>query len=301
MWSSAAEKKGIFYALGAYLSWGILPLYWKALKIFPASTILANRIIWSFLFLSLYLTIKKGWSEWRSTFASSKGRLSTGLTALIIGSNWYIYVWAVNSNHLVEASFGYYINPLISVLLGVFFLREHLSLGQKVAFGLALFGVSLLTISYGRLPWIALFLALTFGFYGLLRKISPVGSVIGLTTETGLLSPLAFAYLMLASPPGSLNWRGSPPIIILLLGTGIVTATPLLWFTKGVRRVPLSTIGFLQYTSPSLQLFLGVVIFKEPFSSTHLISFILIWVALTIFTFSQAKMLSRTEKNRQIN
>lgn len=296
MWSSSLQKKGILYALGAYLSWGILPIYWKALEVFPASFILAHRIIWSFSFLSLFLTLKKGWREWCNAFSNPASYRSILLTALIIGSNWYLYIWAINSEHLVEASLGYYINPLISVLLGVIFLREHLRLGQKVAFGFAFLGVSIITVSYGRFPWISFALAFTFGFYGLLRKVSPVGSLIGLTTETGLLSPLALAYLCFTSPEGGKSGESSLVIIILLVGAGIVTATPLLWFTKGVRRVPLNIIGFLQYISPSLQLFLGTVIFKEPFSTTHLLSFILIWIALAIFSLSQSKIFNSKAK-----
>ncbi|HHF42714.1 MAG TPA: EamA family transporter RarD [Candidatus Aminicenantes bacterium] len=307
MWSSTREKKGIIYALLAYTSWGILPLYWKALQAIPASQILAHRIIWSFIYLALFLGFKRAGSEWLKTFRQPGSRQSTLLTAVIIGSNWFIYIWAINSGHVIEASFGYYINPLISVLLGVIFLGEKLTTGQKIAFGFALSGVVLLTGGYGRFPWIALALALTFGFYGLLRKISPVGSVIGLATETGLLTPLAVGFLLAVHLSSAKNPNYSPLTIILLLGSGLVTATPLLWFTKGVRRVPLSTIGFLQYISPSLQLFLGAVVFQESFTLIHLISFILIWIALIIFSFSTGRQISpqatfnqtnRPEKNR---
>jgi len=292
MWSSTREKRGIIYALLAYTSWGVLPLYWKALQAIPASQILAHRIIWSFVYLGLFLGLKKAGREWQRTFHQPGSRRSTLLTAVIIGSNWFIYIWAINSGHVIEASFGYYINPLISVLLGVIFLGERLHPGQKIAFGFALSGVILLTSGYGRFPWIALTLALTFGFYGLLRKISPVGSVIGLTTETALLTPLAVIFLLATHLSSSKIPNYSPLTVILLLGSGLVTAAPLLWFTKGVRRVPLSTIGFLQYISPSLQLFLGAVVFQESFTPLHLISFNLIWIALIMFSISTSRKAS---------
>ena len=286
------EKKerirGTWYVLVAYVSWGLLPLYWKALISVPSQQILAHRIFWSFVFVVLLLQRQKRWLEFKHTFSSPRNRMTCILTAAIIGSNWFIYIWAVNAGHLVDASLGYFINPLISVLLGVVFLRERLSFWQIIAVILAFIGVANLTFQFGKVPWIAFSLALTFGVYGLLRKTARVESLVGLSAETALLSPLVLSYIVFQQIKGA-GVMGTAPasIHLLLLGAGIVTAAPLLWFTHGVRKIPLSTAGFLQYIAPSLQLFLGVIVYKEPFSGVHLVSFCFIWVALAIFSFSQ--------------
>ncbi len=216
------------------------------------------------------------------------------LTAAIIGSNWFIYVWAVINNHIVDTSLGYFINPLISVLLGVIFLRERLNFWQIFAFILALTGVGYLTLQYGKFPWIALSLAFTFGFYGLFRKTARIEALVGLAAETALLAPLVLTYIFILGFKGT-GAVGHTPLSIhaLLLGTGVVTAAPLLWFTLGVRKIPLSRAGFLQYIAPSLQLFLGVVVYGEPFTRSHFISFSLIWVALLIYSLSITPLFSR--------
>jgi len=289
-----ARQTGTLYVLAAFVAWGLLPVYWKALQSIPTQEILAHRIFWAFVFVSFLLWKQRRWAEFKWTFRSRRNRWACILTAAIIGSNWFIYIWAVNHNHIVDTSLGYFINPLITVLLGVIFLREKLNLWQVTACVLAAIGVGYLTLQYGRIPWIAISLALTFGFYGLLRKTARIESLIGLTAETGLLSFLALAYLLILAVRGDGSAGTAPAAIhLLFIGAGLVTATPLLWYTIGVRRIKLSTAGFLQYLAPSMQLLLGVVVYGESFTRTHLISFGLIWIALLIFSLSKTPLLSR--------
>jgi chloramphenicol-sensitive protein RarD len=287
---------GTWYALAAYVTWGVLPLYWKALKHVPAREILAHRILWSFVFLVFFIVLRKRWPELKRSYAHKRNRLSSLLSALIIGAVWFIFIWAINANFVVEASMGYYINPLISVLLGMMFLKERLAFWEKIAFSLAILGVAYMTVQYGRFPWIAISLAVLFGLYGLLRKISHVGSLIGLTAETAVLSPFAISYLIILVCQGQSAMVGaSPTTYLLFLGAGVVTAVPLVWFARGARRIPLSMIGFFQYLAPTISLILGIFVFKEPFTTTHLISFGLIWIALVIFTSSRTRLMQRVQ------
>lgn len=291
---SSSRLSGTGYVLAAYVTWGVLPVYWKALGSVSADQIVAHRIFWSFVFVSLLLWRQGRWPEFKWTFRSRRNRAVCFLTAAIIGSNWFIYVWAVNHDHIVDTSLGYFINPLLTVLLGVVFLRERLNKWQITAFVLAFLGVGYLTLQHGTIPWISLSLALTFGVYGLLRKVARVESLTGLTAETGLISPLVLAFLIRESIRGTgVVGNASPAIHLLLIGAGLVTATPLLWFTIGVRRIPLSTAGFLQYLAPSLQLLLGVLVYGEPFTETHWISFGLIWAALLLYSLSNTLLNQR--------
>lgn len=290
------EILGTWYTVAAFTAWGLLPLYWKALKIVPTSQILGHRIIWSFLFLSLFNTLKKRWPRVKSTYTHRGNLFSSLLSGFIIGTNWFIYIWGINSNQIVEVSMGYYINPLLTVLLGILVLRERLKFWQTVSFVLAFIGVAYMTFQYGRIPWIALSLALTFGFYGLIRKTSRVGSLTGLSAETALLSPLALFFLVFKGVEGSSAFgQASVTIHLLLIGAGIATATPLVWFARGARRIPLSRVGFIQYLSPTIQLLLGVLVFKEPFTTTHGVSFSLIWVALLIYSTSNTRLMKRLQ------
>jgi len=289
-----ARQTGTLYVLAAFVAWGLLPVYWKALQSIPAREILAHRIFWAFVFVFFLLWKQRRWAEFKWTFRSRRNRWICILTAAIIGSNWFIYIWAINHDHIVDTSLGYFINPLITVLLGVIFLREKLNPWQVTALVLASIGVGYLTLQYGRIPWIALSLALTFGFYGLLRKTARIESLIGIMAETGLLSFLALAYLLLLAVRSDGSAGTAPAAIhLLLIGAGLVTATPLLWYTIGVRRIKLSTAGFLQYLAPSMQLLLGVLVYGEPFTRTHLISFGLIWISLLIFSLSNTPLLNR--------
>jgi chloramphenicol-sensitive protein RarD len=287
---------GAWYAIFAYVAWGILPLYWKALKHVPARETLAHRVIWSFLFLFLFNTIRKRWPEVKQAYTHKRNRISSLLSALIIGGVWFVYIWAMITDHVVEASMGYYINPLISVVLGMIFLKERLTFSQNIAFVLAALGVAFLTVQYGRFPWIALSLAVGFGLYGLLRKTSQVGSIIGLTAETAILSPLALIYVVfLFQQKTSAATGATISTHLLLVGAGIVTAVPLVWFAKGARRIPLSMIGFFQYLAPTISLLLGIFVFKEPFTTSHLVSFSLIWAALILFTTSQVRIMKQPQ------
>lgn len=292
---------GTWSAVAAYVSWGLLPLYWKTLEQIPALKILAHRIVWSFVFLFFLVSYRKIWSGIRKILTAKKTRNSFFLTSCFLGVNWLTYIWAVNSGHVVDASLGYFINPLISVLLGVFFLKEKLNFWQKISVLLALIGVLYMTVNLGNIPWISLVLALTFGFYGFFRKKADADSMVGLTTEMMILLPAAVLFILVININGNGVIGKVPfPTHLLLLGTGIVTALPLLCFNYGVKRIELKTIGFLQYLSPTFQLFLGVFAFREPFSLTHIVSFGLIWIALIIYSASNASFMLRIEPQKKI-
>lgn len=277
---------GLLYALLCYSSWGLFPLYWKLLKAVPADQILAHRIIWSLVFLVIILWFQRD-SNVKVYLVDKKKLLLLAFTALLIGGNWFVYIFAVNSNKIVDASLGYYINPLVNVLLGTIILKERLNRLQIFASLLALLGVGYLTSQLGRLPVISLFLAITFGLYGLLRKKMNLQSMPGLMIETLLLSPFALIFLFYCNTSGSgafmnqYTWLD----VLLLLG-GPITALPLFWFGIATTRIPLSTLGFIQYLSPTLQLLLGVFVFEESFNNDYLISFLLVWAALILFTIS---------------
>jgi len=277
---------GLFYALLCYLSWGVFPLYWKLLKSVPSEQILAHRIVWSLVFLGLILWWQRD-KNVRAYLSNTKTLLVLALTGALVGGNWFVYIYAVNHNHIVDASLGYYINPLVNVLLGTLILREKLNRMQILASLLAFAGVAYLTIQIGRLPVISLYLAVSFGLYGLLRKKLDLQSMPGLMIETIILAPIAIFYLSFTEIQSSASFLHQTPLmdILLILG-GPVTALPLFWFGIAATRVPLSTLGFIQYLSPTLQLLIGVVIFKETFSADYFISFSLVWAALVVYMVS---------------
>jgi chloramphenicol-sensitive protein RarD len=280
-------RQGNITAFSAYFLWGILPIYWKALKCVPSTEILAHRIVWSLLFVILLLSIQRRWQEAKGVlFVYSRVRIFL-VTSFLLAANWLTYIWAINTNQLVETSLGYFINPLVNVCLGVMFLRERLSGWQILSVALAFIGVLFLTVQYGRIPWIALTLASTFGIYGLLRKTARAESMVGLLCDTGMLTPIALGYLVIVSSRG-LGTFGDAGLEthLLLVGAGVVTATPLLLFAHGARRIKYSTVGFLQYIAPTSQLLLGVVIYGEPFTRTHGISFGLVWLAIVLYAIS---------------
>ncbi|MGG0239905.1 EamA family transporter RarD [Bacillus rhizoplanae] len=287
-----AQKKGIIYAASAYMMWGVLPLYWKLIDEVPAEEILAHRIVWAFAFMLLVLLICKRFGQFMNElvqlFKRPKLFMSLTVASILISGNWFVYIWAVNHNHVIEASLGYYINPLVSILLGTLVLKEKLNFWQYIAVGLAAFGVAILTVHYGSIPWIAISLACTFGLYGLSKKLLDYDSMIGLTMETMLVMPIALVYLGMLGVQG-IGSFGSVSITstLLLAGAGIVTALPLLYFAKGTKLIPLSMVGFLQYIAPTISLVLGIFVFHEHFTGTHMIAFFFIWIAL--FTFSIAK------------
>ncbi len=276
---------GVVYASSAFLIWGISPIYWKAMRAVPAFEIILHRIVWSFIFLVPLIIMMRRWQEFIDALKNTRTLLILLFTALIIGGNWLLYIWAVNSGYLLQASLGYYINPLVNVVLGVAFLKERLRVLQILAVLLAAAGVIYLTVYYGEFPWIALTLAVTFGFYGLIRKVIPVGSLVGLTVETLMLSIPALVYLFYLDGHGQGSiFRVSLKLDLLLMGCAPLTAIPLLCFTLGARRLYLSTLGLLQYIAPSCMFILAVFLFREPFSSAQVVTFILIWTALAIYS-----------------
>ncbi len=278
------DKKGILYAFGAYFTWGLFPLYWKWLKTVPALELLSHRIAWSFILLLLFILVARQWKEFRAAISHRQVIGIYLVAALLIGVNWLTYVWAVNENHIVETSLGYFINPLISVLLGVIFLRERLRPLQWLPVGLAAAGVIYLTVTYGRLPWIALVRAFSFGSYGLVKKLAPLGSFYGIALDTGILFLPALFYLGWQEAAGQAAFLHTTPIInLLLVGAGLVTTVPLLMFASAARRIPLTMIGLMQYLAPTLQFLIGVLVYQEAFTATQAIGFGIVWIGLIIF------------------
>ncbi|MGD2024333.1 MAG: EamA family transporter RarD [Desulfobacterales bacterium] len=276
---------GVAYAVSAFLIWGISPIYWKTLRSVPALEIILHRIVWSFFLLVPLIVIMRRWQEFIAVFKNLRTLLILLFTALIVGGNWLLYIWAVNSDHLLQASLGYYINPLVNVVLGMVFLKEKLRAPQILAVVLAAVGVLYLTVYFGEFPWIALMLAVSFGFYGLIRKVAPVGAVVGLSVETLLLSIPALIYLYHLDRLGQGSiFRVSLKLDLMLMGCSVVTALPLLFFTLGARRLYLSTMGLLQYIAPSCMFVLAVFLFREPFASAQVVTFVLIWTALAIYS-----------------
>lgn len=278
-------NKGMISAASAYMLWGLLPLYWKALQHVPALEILAHRIAWALVVVLLLLAYQRRWSWFGRVLGSRRIVLTFLTTSTLITINWFVYIWAVNAGHIVETSLGYFINPLVSVLLGVLFLKERLRIGQGVAIALALCGVLYLTFTYGSVPWIALSLAGSFGLYGLLRKTATLNSLEGLTLETLMLFVPALGYLLFIEVAGRGAFGHADLLTSLLLaGAGIVTALPLLLFAAGARQITLTTLGLLQYIAPTLQFLLGVLVYDEAFNRTRLVGFCLIWLALAVYS-----------------
>ncbi|MDR4886897.1 EamA family transporter RarD [Fredinandcohnia sp. QZ13] len=290
-------KLGILYTTIAYIAWGVLPLYWKLIDYVPAFEILAHRIIWSLVFVLLVILVsKKGKRFITSLKEIVKNKLKLiGIvgSAILITINWATYIWAVNTDHIIDASLGYYINPLVSVLLGIIVLKERILFWQGISFGLAGMGVLILTIQYGSFPWVAITLALSFGFYGLTKKLAKLDSLVGLAMETLVVAPIALIYLAVLNKGGVDSFSGATfDVQLLLMGAGVVTALPLLWFAAGANRIPLSVVGILQYISPTISLLLGVFLYHEHFTKVHLVTFIFIWTALLIYSFSKSRFLT---------
>jgi len=277
-------NRGVLQAIGAYTIWGLLPLYWKALHQIPALQLISHRITWSsVLLIALLVVLRQTDSFCRAAFRR-KTLLIYTLAALLLGVNWLTYVWGVNAGFVIETSLGYFINPLLSVLLGVVFLGERLRPAQWASVGLAATGVAYLTYDYGRLPWIALVLAFSFALYGLVKKTAPLGSIDGLALETGILFVPAFLVLTFAERAGEGFVIGTGwPMLLALAGTGVVTTIPLLLFASSARRIPMLWMGLLQYIAPTLQFLLGVFVFREVVSVHTLVGFGVVWAALVLF------------------
>ena len=293
---SRKSMSGVICGGSAFLIWGISPLYWKLLMTVPALQIAAHRVVWSFVFVIPIVIVGRRKSEFFLALTNPRAMGLLVLTSLLIGCNWLTYIWAINSGYLLQASLGYYINPLVNVLLGTVFLKERLRSYQCVAVVLAGSGVLYLTVIYGQFPWISLLLAFTFGFYGLIRKVIQVGSLTGLAMETLLLTLPASGYLIFNDMQGSgafLNLQVG--IDLLLIGTAFITAIPLVLFAMSARRVQLTTLGFLQYIGPSGMFLMAVFLFKEPFRLEQLICFILIWTALVVYSIDSVIHYRKTQ------
>ncbi len=295
------NNKGLLYGVAAYVAWGLLPLYWRTIDQLSSLEILAQRVVWSLLFLALLLTWRRQWGWLAGALRSRRMLLTYLLTAVLLTTNWGIYIWGVNAGFIVETSLGYFINPLVNVLLGVLFLGERLRRWQLVAVGSATVGVLYLTLSYGGLPWIALTLAFSFGFYGLLRKKAPLGAIEALTLETGWMFVPALAFLLYLHMQETAVFPYAAPVVNALVPlAGLATTLPLIWFGLAARRVTLTTLGILQYIAPTGQFLIGVLVYGEPFPRERLIGFSFIWIALFIYT-TERIVLSRRARMQYAN
>ncbi len=281
---SKGIQKGIVYGASAYLMWGFFPIYFKLLHRVSAVQILGHRVVWSLLFLLVLVAVVREGSALRRSAAKPHILLIYLLAAVFLAANWLTYIWSVNAGFVVEASLGYFINPLVNVVLGVLILRERMRPAQWIPVGLAAAGVIYLTILYGQLPWIALALAFTFASYGLVKKMAPLGALHSLTLETGLLFIPALGYLLWMAKTGEGAFiRQGATTTFLLASAGVITAVPLLLFGAAARRVPLSTMGILQFITPTCQFLLGVFVYGEPFTPARFIGFLCIWLALLLY------------------
>ena len=278
------ERRGVWYAVACYTLWGLLPIYWKFLHAASPIAILTNRMVWSFVFVAIVLAVRREWAWVRPALRDRQTVLTYLAAAVLLSVNWYIYIWAVNAGFVVESSLGYFITPLVNVLLGTLFFRERLRLGQWGAIGLAALGVVYLTVTYGQLPWISLALAFTFGFYGLLKKKAKLPALQGMGMEMGLLFLPAAVFLIWQESHGQgsighLDWT----VNVALLATGVLTVMPLLWFAEAARRIPMTLLGVFQYIAPTIQFVIGIAIYHEPFSAAKLVGFCIIWSALLLY------------------
>ncbi len=291
---TSAAGVGLAGGIAAYLSWGLLPLYWRPLHAVPPLEILSHRIAWSLVFLAALLTVRGQWAWLPAAMRRPRVVGLFALSATLLSVNWFLYIWAVNTGHVVEASLGYFINPLVNVVLGRLVLKERLRPVQQLAVGLAALGVAWLTWSLGAPPWLALTLAVSFGLYGLLRKVAPLGSLEGLTLETLFMGVPAIGYLGWLELQHQGHYAHETWLVTsMLTAAGVVTAVPLLLFAEAARRLPLSVMGVLQFISPTMQFILGVAVFREPFEVTKLVGFGFIWAALITFSAQSVWAASR--------
>ena len=276
----------MLYGIAAYGLWGIIPIYFKQLQGVPSIDIVAHRVVWSILVLAIFLTVSRAWGQVRSAVRDRKMLGMLFLTALLIGVNWLLYVYAINSGHILAGSLGYYLNPLANIVMGRFILRERLTKLQWTAVAVAAGGVAVLAAGALGTLWISLTLCFSFATYGLLRKIIHVESLAGLAIETVLLFPVALVWLLLAGAHANPLLEPGDTESLLLIGTGLVSTVPLLCFTAAARRLPYSTVGILQFIAPTLQFLLAVAVYGEPFTSAHAIAFACIWTALVLYVTS---------------
>ncbi len=295
------ETSALVAGIAAFVTWGLVPVYWKLLRFVPAEEILAHRFIWTCVFMVLLLSWQRRWPEVLGNLRSRRTAVYCGASGIAIAINWFFFIWAVNAGRVLETSLGYFMTPLVNVLFGAIFLRERLSRAQLVSVLLATGAVLYLTFGFGRLPWVALTLCFSFGLYGLFRKISGAAPIPGLFLETTVIAPFAMACLIYLARKRGLHFGASAPgLSLILVSTGIVTGVPLLWFAHAARHLRLTTLGFLQYLAPSCTFFLGVFAFHEPFRREQMLTFALIWIALVIFT-ADAVSRWRLSKAEMIN
>jgi len=278
-----SQLSGILFGLAAFITWGILPAYWKQLQAVAPLEILCHRIVWSCIFLCLIISVQKRWFEVRQIVATPSQMVKLFFSGLLIGFNWFVYIWAVNTGHVVETSLGYYINPMVNILIGYLLLAEKFSRLQLTAVLFALAGVIYSLASYGSLPLFALTLAFSFALYGYARKMIQVAPIPGLLVETVVLFLPALGYILYRQFSYESLFLNNPQITLWLIGAGISTSLPLLWFTAATKKLKLSTIGILQYIAPSIAFTLGVFLYKEPFSISNLITFALIWIGVALY------------------
>ena len=284
------DSSGLVAGIAAFVTWGLVPVYWKLLRFVPAVEILAHRFVWTCFFIILLLSWQRRWPEVLANLRSRRTALFCAGSGVAIAINWFVFIWAVNAGHVLETSLGYFMTPLVNVLFGAMLLRERLSRPQIASVLLATSAVCFLTFGFGRLPWVALTLCLSFGFYGLLRKVSGAAPIPGLFLETTVIVPFAAGCLLYLERKHTLHFGLSTPgLSLLLISTGIVTGVPLLWFAHAARHLRLTTLGFLQYLAPSCTFFLGVFVFHEPFRRAQMLTFALIWIALAIFTLDAVR------------
>lgn len=277
-------NRGIVYGVLAYVLWGLLPIFWKSLAAIPALEILSHRVLWSLVVCIVLLLARRRTAWIREAIGNPRTLLVCGASTLLLSLNWGLYIWAVNSGHIVETSLGYFINPLVSVALGVVVLGESMRRVQWLAIGIAAAGVVFLAIVSGHPPWISLVLAVTFGFYGLLKKRATLPALEGLSVETVMVALPALGYIVWLGASGSGEFTPARPVdALLLISAGAATAVPLLFFSAAAQRIPLSLIGLLQYIAPTLQFLLGVFVYGEAFGAKQLIGFAIIWLALVLF------------------
>lgn len=285
MTKRTAVGTGALAGFVAYVMWGVFPLYWPLLEPAGAIEILAHRVVQSLIFLLIVNAIRRSWSDLKAVMAKKRSMKLLAIAAVLVTFNWGIFIWAVNSSHVVETSLGYFINPLVSMLLGVLVFRERMRPAQWTAFGIATFAVAFLTWDYGRLPWIALGLAATFASYGLVKKLANAESISSLTIETAYITPFFLGYLIWLELSGRATFPYQGGLhATLMIASGLVTAIPLLLFNAAAIRIPLTTLGVLQYVGPTMQFLIGVFINHEPLPTERLLGFIIVWTALVIFT-----------------
>lgn len=300
--SRSSTAAGLVYACAAYLSWGFITLYFAALKAVPPILVLAHRIVWSVVFLAVLIVVFKQAADFRRAIGNRRLRWAMLGSTVMIAINWYTFIWAVTNQQTVEASFGYFINPLVNVLLGVVVLKERLRPLQWIAIGFAIAGVAMMGWYRGGLPAVSLILATSFGVYGLIRKTAAVGPLVGLSIETAILFPVALGFVAFSTFNGEPLLHWGPLVGVLLMLGGIVTAMPLIWFAAAARRLRLATMGFLQYIAPTCQLLIAVLVLGEAFTIWHGRSFGLIWIGLAIYSIDAAmafgKRLNATSRDR---